>query len=147
MQRGTPRESDTASRREEACLLNPCECSCTVGHITACYSRHSSHTRTFWAQVGSRENSSHHPVCTAHLNTFCVVSHSCKSGVASFVDFFSSLALLAVMLSLFSVFWRRFLQLYLVVVYCSEVRLLCLQRHYATSWSLVRGGCSGSSAL
>ena len=25
MQRGTPRESDTASRREEACLLNPCD--------------------------------------------------------------------------------------------------------------------------
>ena len=24
MQRGTPRESDRASRREEACLLNPC---------------------------------------------------------------------------------------------------------------------------
>ena len=24
MQRGTPRESDTASRREEVCLLNPC---------------------------------------------------------------------------------------------------------------------------
>ena len=23
-QRGTPRESDAASRREEACLLNPC---------------------------------------------------------------------------------------------------------------------------
>ena len=25
VQRGTPRESDTASRREEACLLNPCD--------------------------------------------------------------------------------------------------------------------------
>ena len=24
VQRGTPRESDTASRREKACLLNPC---------------------------------------------------------------------------------------------------------------------------
>ena len=24
VQRGTPRESDTALRREEACLLNPC---------------------------------------------------------------------------------------------------------------------------
>ena len=40
-----------------------------------------------------------------------------QSGFASFVDFSSSLALLAVMLSLFSVFWRRFLQLHLVVVY------------------------------
>ena len=38
---------------------------------------HSSHTRTSWAQVGSRENSSHHPLCTAHLNMICVVSHSC----------------------------------------------------------------------
>ena len=25
VQRGTPRESDTASRREDACLLNPCD--------------------------------------------------------------------------------------------------------------------------
>ena len=54
-----------------------------------------------------------------------------QSGVASFVDFSSSLALLAVMLSLFSVFWRRFLQHCLVVVYCSEVRLMHLQRHYS----------------
>ena len=56
-----------------------------------------------------------------------------QSGFASFVDFFSSLALLAVMLSLFSVFWCRFLQLYLlVVVYCSEVRLLHLQCQSST---------------
>ena len=71
-----------------------------------------------------------------------------QSGVASFIDFFSSLALLAVMLSLFSVFWRRFLQLYRVLVYCSEVRLLHLQRHCSTCGipcSLVRGRCSGSS--
>ena len=53
-----------------------------------------------------------------------------QSGVASFVDFSSSLALLAVMLSQFSVFWRRFLQLHLVVVYCS-VRLV--RQHCATS--------------
>ena len=59
-----------------------------------------------------------------------------QSGVASFVDFVSSLALLAVMLSLFSVFWRRFLQHYLVVVYCSEVRLLHLQRHQSTCVTL-----------
>ena len=51
-----------------------------------------------------------------------------QSGVASFVHFSSSLA---VMLSLFSVFWRRFLQLYLVVVHCSEVRLIHLRRHYS----------------
>ena len=55
-----------------------------------------------------------------------------KSGFAFFVDFVSSLALLAVMLSLFSVFWRRFLQLYLVVVHCTEVRLLHLQRRHST---------------
>ena len=54
-----------------------------------------------------------------------------QSGVASFVDFSSSLALLAVMLSLFSLFWRRLLQHYLVVVICSEVRLKHLQRHYS----------------
>ena len=54
-----------------------------------------------------------------------------QSGVASFVDFSSSLALLAVMLSPFSVFWRRFLQIYLVVVYCAEVRLMHLQRHHS----------------
>ena len=28
------------------------------------------HTQTFLGQVGSRENSSHHRLCTAHLNTF-----------------------------------------------------------------------------
>ena len=26
-----------------------------------------SHSGTSWAQVGSRENSSHHPLCTAHF--------------------------------------------------------------------------------
>ena len=72
-----------------------------------------------------------------------------QSGVASLVDLFSPLALLAVVLSLFSVFWRRLLQHYFVLVYCSEVRLWQLQRHNpvcATSCSLVRGGCSGSTA-
>ena len=55
-----------------------------------------------------------------------------QSGFASFVDFFSPLTLLAVVLSMFSVFWRRLLQHYFVVVYCSEVRLKHLQRHYST---------------
>ena len=80
-----------------------------------------------------------------HVLRLCAPSR--QSGVTSLVDFSTSLALLAVMLSLFSVFWRRILQLYLVIVYCSEVRLMHLQRHCsacATSWSLVRGGCSGS---
>ena len=41
MQRGTPRESDTASRRGEvSVLVEPVKCCCTVGHITACCSRH-----------------------------------------------------------------------------------------------------------
>ena len=72
-----------------------------------------------------------------------------QSGFASVVDFPPPLALLAVVLSLFSVFWRRLLQHYFVVVYCSEVPLKHLQRHYsvcATSRSLVRGRCPGSSA-
>ena len=34
-------------------------------------------SQTSCAQVVSRENSSHHPLCTALLNTFFVVSHSC----------------------------------------------------------------------
>ena len=54
-----------------------------------------------------------------------------QSGSASFVNFFSSLALLAVMLSVLSVFWRRLLQHYIAEVYCSEIRLLHLQRHYS----------------
>ena len=32
-----------------------------------------------WAQVGSRENSTYHPQCTAHMHPFCVVSHSCTA--------------------------------------------------------------------
>ena len=51
------------------------------------------------------------------------------SGFASLFDFFSPPALLAVVLSLFSVFWRRLLQHYFVVVHFSEVRLKHLQRH------------------
>ena len=77
-------------------LVEPVECCCTVGHITACYSRHDSDillTQTSWAQVGSRENSLHHPLCTAHLNTICVVFHSwrntasaCRSGLFQHAD-------------------------------------------------------------
>ena len=54
-----------------------------------------------------------------------------QSDFASFVDFFSSLGLLAVMLSLFSVFWRRLLQHYFVVVSCFNFRLKHLQCHCA----------------
>ena len=63
--------------------VEPVLCCCTVGHITAWYSRHDSdillYTQTSWTQVGLRENGSHHPLCTAHLNTFRVVSHSCTN--------------------------------------------------------------------
>ena len=62
------------------------------------------------------------------VQVLCICAPLRQSGFASFVDFFSSQALLAVTLSLFSVFWRR---LYFVVVYCSEVRLGHLQRHYS----------------
>ena len=50
---------------------------------------------------------------------FCALFR--QSGFASFVNFFSSLALLAVILSLFSVFWYRLLQHYFVAVYDSVV--------------------------
>ena len=76
VQRGTPRESDTASRREEACLLNPCN---VVAQLVTSQPVTVDATVTFFShsdvlgRVGSRENSSHHPLCTAHLKTFCVV--------------------------------------------------------------------------
>ena len=54
-----------------------------------------------------------------------------QSGFASFVDLFSPLTLLAVVLSLFSVFWRRLLQHHFVAVHCSEVRLRHLQRRHS----------------
>ena len=63
-----------------------------------------------------------------------------QSDFASFVDFVSSLALLAVMLSLFSVFWRRLLQHYLVVAYCCEVRPLHL-------WELWSAGFRHSAGI
>ena len=78
MQRGTPRESDTASRHKEACLLNPCNV--VAQYITACYSRHDSDIhiihRRLELKSDRRENYSH-PLCTVHLHPFCVVSHSC----------------------------------------------------------------------
>ena len=66
------------------------------------------------------------PLVVVHVLRLCAPLR--QSGVASFVHFSSSLA---VMLSLFSVFWRRFLQLYLVLVHCSEVRLMHLRCHYS----------------
>ena len=95
-------------------------------------------------------------VCSSRLLfavLFCVLTRSAvwasRRSSASFGDFFSPLALLAVVLSLFPVFLRRLLQHHFVVVYCSEIRLNHLQRHNsvcATSWSLVRCRCSGSTA-
>ena len=67
VQRGTPRESDTASRREEARSLNPC-------NVVAQWSHHSSShdsdillcTQTSWAQVGSH-GKQFSSLCTAHI--------------------------------------------------------------------------------
>ena len=49
---------------------------------------------------------------------------------STFVNFFSSLALLAVILSLFAVFWYRFLQHHFAAVYDSVVRFRHLQHHF-----------------
>ena len=65
------------------------------GHITACYSRLDTDillSQAAWAQVGYRENSTYHPQCTAHIYTFCVVSHSCNfAGCESCLDGATSL--------------------------------------------------------
>ena len=68
VQRGIPRESDTASRREEACLLNPCYVVAqlvtsqpdTVDMTLTYFSAH----RRLGPKSDQRENSSHHPVRT-----------------------------------------------------------------------------------
>ena len=56
------------------------------GHITACYSRHDSDIhlihRRLELKSDRREKNSHHPLCTAHLHPFCVVSLSCRFRVA-----------------------------------------------------------------
>ena len=77
MQRGTPRESDTASRRElvepvylvaQLVTSQPVTVDTTVTFF--------SHSDVLGPSRNTRENSSHHPLCTAHMNTVCVVSHS-----------------------------------------------------------------------
>ena len=81
VKRGTPREPDTASRREEACLLNPCNVAAqliTSQPVTVDLTMTFISQSDVLAQVGSRENSSHHPLCTAHSNTFCATPNSCK---------------------------------------------------------------------
>ena len=51
-------------------LVEPVLCSCTVGHITVCDSRHDSDilpcTQTSWAQVGSH-GKQFSSLCTAHF--------------------------------------------------------------------------------
>ena len=61
--------------RKRECLLNLCD---VVAQLVTSQPVTVDTTVTFFSNsdVGSRENSSHHPLCTAHLNTFCVVSHS-----------------------------------------------------------------------
>ena len=83
VQRGTPRESDTASRREEACLLNLCYVVAqkvtsqpdTVDMTVTFLSSH----RLLELKSDPRENNSH-PCAQRTLHLFCVVSHSCKIG-------------------------------------------------------------------
>ena len=70
-----------------------------------------------------------------------------QSGVAAFVDFSSSLALLVVMLSLFSVFWRCLLQHYFVVIYCSEVPPQLGLRHFVIILFAVGAGAPQQCSL
>ena len=79
VQTETPRESDTASRCEEACLLNLC--CCTVGHITACYSILDTDMLLTLRRIGPKSDI----VKTARIIDraqrtipLCVVSHSYK---------------------------------------------------------------------
>ena len=58
-------------------LVKPCN---VVAQLVTSQPETEDTTVTFFSHsdvLGSRENSSHHPLCTAHLNTFCVHSHSC----------------------------------------------------------------------
>ena len=102
MQRGTPRESDTALRREKACLLNPCNVvaqlvtsqPATVDLTLTCFSYTDvlGPSRIVRKQLASSTvHSAHLHVlrgfpflhgiqCTAHIYTFCVVSHSYRIG-------------------------------------------------------------------
>ena len=61
-------------------LAEPLSCCCTVGHITACYSGLDSDIHLTHRRLGP-ESDSEKSVriiqCTAHIYTFCVVSHSC----------------------------------------------------------------------
>ena len=55
---------------EDVVLVEPLQCFCTVGDITACCSRHDSDillfTQTSWAQVGSHRQQ-FPSLCTAHF--------------------------------------------------------------------------------
>ena len=90
VQRGTPRESDTASRREEACLLNLCNV------VAQLWSHHSlvqydmtvtyfSAHRRLELKSDRMENNSH-PCAQRTLHPFCVVSHSCMEAEQTFLE-------------------------------------------------------------
>ena len=72
VQRGTPRESDTASRREQACLLNPCNVvaqlvtsqPATVDLTLTCFS----HTDVLGPSQIVRKQLASSTVHTAHLH-------------------------------------------------------------------------------
>ena len=71
------------------CLLNPCN---VVAQQVTSQPDTVDTTMTFiwlktsWAQVGSRENNTYDPQCTAHLHPFCVVSHSCMVAEPVFLE-------------------------------------------------------------
>ena len=74
VQRGTPRESDTASRREEACLLNPCNVVAqwvtsqpvTVDLTLTCFS----HSDVLGPSRTSRKQLASSTVHSSHLHVF-----------------------------------------------------------------------------
>ena len=70
-------------------LVEPVLCSCTVGHITACDSRHDIdidlHTDVLSSSRIREENNSH-PCAQRTLHPFCVVSHSCMVAEPVFLE-------------------------------------------------------------
>ena len=81
VQRETPRESDTASRREEACLLNLCY---VVAQLVTSHLVAVDMTRTCFSGTDVlgpsriREKNNSHPCAQRTFHPFCVVSHCCS---------------------------------------------------------------------
>ena len=70
-------------------LVEPVLCSCTVGHITACDSRHDIDIHLIHRRLGPksdrRENNSH-PCAQRTLHPFCVVFHACMVAEPVFLE-------------------------------------------------------------